>query len=166
MTSAPTPPTRVPPNEAPQILMVDDDPVFLGAGSLAIRRGGMVVHTAPDAQAAIALSQRFRPTVLVTDMQMPGMDGVDLFTYLRERFPLVRGILVSAHVDGENLLRIARSGIHSVLCKSDLNISALRQAVFSQLQEADRWVELLGRFQSGVTTAVQRRQKNATKEPS
>ena len=158
---------RLPITESPQILMVDDDPVFLGSGAMAVRRGGMVVHTAPDAARAIQLAERFRPTVLITDMQMPGMDGVDLFIYLRDRFPLLRTILVSAHVDGDNLLRIARSGIHCVLCKDGLNVSALRQAVFSQLQEADRWRELLGRFEASTVEATLRRSESRhTKVPS
>lgn len=65
--------------EAVRLLLVDDDPAFLSmletlAGGLA---GFVVVGTATDATAAVELARSLRPDLIVADVQMPHLDGLD-----------------------------------------------------------------------------------------
>jgi len=60
------------------VVVVDDDGPFLSGFGRLLRLEGYDVLTAPDAQTALALCQRLRPQVLVTDLDMPAVDGAEL----------------------------------------------------------------------------------------
>jgi signal transduction histidine kinase len=80
------------------VLIVDDD-----VGNLDVLRafldGDYVVHEALSAEVALALLEVERFDVIVCDQRMPGMTGIDLLTFARERFPDVAGILLTAFTD-------------------------------------------------------------------
>ena len=58
------------------ILVVDDDPAIRDALALLLEEEGYVVHTAPDGLAALAVVARDSPDLVITDLYMPGLDGV------------------------------------------------------------------------------------------
>ena len=60
------------------VLAVDDDPGILRIIELLLSRSGFTVRTAPSAQSALEILKGIVPSVLVTDVQMPGMSGYDL----------------------------------------------------------------------------------------
>lgn len=62
----------------PAILLVDDDTSLLGTLSRRLTREGFDVTTAPSGPAALSALERGWPTVVVIDLMMPGMDGMEL----------------------------------------------------------------------------------------
>jgi len=66
-----------------RILVVDDEPDVREMLSLALAQAGYEVDEAADGFAALAKVSRYRPDVVVTDLRMPGMTGVDLLQRLR-----------------------------------------------------------------------------------
>jgi two-component system KDP operon response regulator KdpE len=62
----------------PVVLLVDDDPTLLGVLSRRLNREGLIVHTAPSGNAALAALDRSWPALLIVDLMMPGMDGFEL----------------------------------------------------------------------------------------
>lgn len=77
------------------VLIVDDDAdtldmLFLGLGAVGAR-----VQTAASAEAALALLQRWRPDVVLSDIQLPGADGFELLAFLRAN-PRLRRIPAAA----------------------------------------------------------------------
>ncbi|HYN63272.1 MAG TPA: response regulator transcription factor [Candidatus Limnocylindrales bacterium] len=62
----------------PAVLLVDDDPTLLGVLSRRLNREGLIVHTAPSGNAALASLERSWPALLIVDLMMPGMDGFEL----------------------------------------------------------------------------------------
>jgi len=69
------------------ILIVDDEPHVLRVLRLSLEREGFSVETAADGHGALAAMAVRQPEVLITDIQMDGMDGRTLCPLVRQRYP-------------------------------------------------------------------------------
>ena len=127
------------------VLLVDDDPVTLRSWVAILRCGGIESLTAHDGAEAIEIAMAHLISVVMTDYEMPAIDGIDLFTRLRRRRPLLRGILCSGVLDAEVLMRSIAAGFHLVLSKDQAGPSRIVQAVFDQCTQADTMRHLLDR---------------------
>jgi two-component system cell cycle response regulator DivK len=77
------------------IVVVDDNPLNLKLLRLVLRAEGYDVRTARDAEEALELLGGFRPRVILMDVQLPGMDGLELTRRLKAA-PATRGIVIIA----------------------------------------------------------------------
>ena len=66
-----------------RVLVVDDEPQILRALAINLRARGYEVDLAPDGEQALALAARHHPDVVVLDLGLPGIDGVDVIRGLR-----------------------------------------------------------------------------------
>ena len=66
-----------------QILVVDDDEDILGFVSYNLSAAGYQAITASNGQDALALAQKLKPELILLDLMMPGMDGIEICTELR-----------------------------------------------------------------------------------
>lgn len=85
------------------ILLVDDDDSVLLTSSIALRRQGHEVVVAGDAQQALRQLEKRRFEFLISDIQMPGIDGLELAARVRAISAAPRIILMSAHYDQRRL---------------------------------------------------------------
>ena len=69
------------------VLVVDDEPVLAELVSMALRYEGWEIQTAGDGETAIALAKESPPDVVVLDVMLPDMSGLDVLRKLRERTP-------------------------------------------------------------------------------
>ena len=77
------------------ILVVDDNPANLKLARVLLSADGFVVQTAADAEEAMRLLEGFRPAVILMDIQLPGMDGLELTRRLKAD-PATAGIRIVA----------------------------------------------------------------------
>jgi two-component system alkaline phosphatase synthesis response regulator PhoP len=66
------------------ILVVDDEPTILNTVKAYLEQEGYTVHTALDGVAALKAAQAFRPHLIVLDIMLPGMDGLEVLRRLRQ----------------------------------------------------------------------------------
>lgn len=105
-------------NEIRVVLVDDHTVVRAGLRALIDRLDGVrVVAEAADGEAALALVRPDPPEVVITDITMKGMDGVDLALALKQEFPQVRVIVLSMHSGADYVQKALGSGVSAYLLK-------------------------------------------------
>lgn len=100
-----------------RVLIVDDEPAFL-SGLSGLLSDTYTVYTAMNAEAALQILERERIGVIVTDYQMPGMNGLALLIEARRRHPRVIRVLMTAYADIDLVVRALNEGeIHRFIAK-------------------------------------------------
>src|SRR5215207_10164635 len=84
-----------------QVLVVDDDPTVSDVVRRYLERAGFAVTLAADGPAALAAAERHAPDLVVLDLMLPGMSGLDVCRRLRERsdVPVVMLTALGEEVD-------------------------------------------------------------------
>jgi two-component system, NtrC family, response regulator GlrR len=80
-----------------RVMLVDDDADFLKLMSTYLAREGYEVTPAESAERALALLQMAIPDVVVTDLRMDGMDGIELLARLQREHPALPVLIITAH---------------------------------------------------------------------
>jgi DNA-binding NtrC family response regulator len=94
-----------------RILVVDDEPKMRALLSMALTSEGMDVSEAESAEAALnALGRGDGFSVMVTDVRMPGMSGLDLVKRVRQDHPAMECIVMTAHGDAGTGVEAMRNG--------------------------------------------------------
>src|ERR1700738_3836728 len=78
------------------VLVVDDEPVLAELVSMALRYAGWEIATAGDGASAIASARETPPDVVVLDVMLPDMSGLDVLHKLREQIPGLPLLLLTA----------------------------------------------------------------------
>jgi len=94
--------------EQQRILVVDDERVIADTIGAILRKAGFTVDVAYNGLAAMESARCNRPTLVLSDVVMPGMDGVEMAILLRREQPDCRILLFSGQAATANLLRKAR----------------------------------------------------------
>src|SRR5437867_5531725 len=104
---------------ASHVLIVDDDPALLEAlpGALRRRMGGVTVDTADSAEAALDRIDARDYDAIVTDIKMPGMDGLELLAQIRTRRPDTPTLIVTGHGEHELAIHGLRGGAFDFIQK-------------------------------------------------
>ncbi|WP_370458942.1 ATP-binding protein [Aggregicoccus sp. 17bor-14] len=92
-------PVAAPGSSKGRLLLVDDEENILKSIRRVLRRGDWVIETALDAETGLALLERFSPEVVISDFRMPGMNGVDFLSRVKERSPRTQRILLTGQAD-------------------------------------------------------------------
>jgi len=103
------------------VLVVDDNPVDRHlAGSLLSKRPDLKVLYAENGREALRLLQERAPDLVLTDLHMPEMDGLELVVEVRKAFPLVPVILMTAFGSEEIAIQALQKGAASYVPKRNL----------------------------------------------
>jgi len=105
---------------APSILLVDDHPLTRdGLAALLAGHGFDVVGEAGDGLEAIDLARELQPDVILLDLSMPGVNGLEALPRLRQEAPSCEVVVLTASGDEQNLLAAIRGGAAGYLLKSE-----------------------------------------------
>ena len=99
------------------LLIVDDDPLSLGLLKEVLADECLTVITASDGAEAIALLHSHPVDVIVTDLQMPNMGGLELLREARRHIPHILVIIVTGYASLETALEAIKSGAYDYVTK-------------------------------------------------
>lgn len=116
-----------------RILVVDDEPAARTGLEKLLVQDGYQAFTAEDGTTALEQTAERSPDVVVTDLKMPGMDGVELLRHLRKQDPDLPVIVVTAFGDVSSAVTAMRSGATNFLTKP-IDFDALAVAIDKALE--------------------------------
>ena len=99
------------------ILVVDDDPDLLRLLGMRLGAAGYRVDGVPSAEAALDRLALQRPQLVISDVQLPGADGLALFDAIRARHPSLPVILLTAHGTIPDAVEATARGVYTYLTK-------------------------------------------------
>jgi len=102
-----------------RILLVDDEADFVKAMLFWLQSKGYSVITASDGKTAIELTKKSEPNLILLDLAMPGIDGIETLKRIRKFNQNVPVIILSAHVDELRAKILAPYNVSAVFYKGD-----------------------------------------------
>jgi signal transduction histidine kinase len=84
-----------------QLLLVDDEPGILKVLGISLADRGYRVLTAENGEGALRVFHEARPEIILTDIKMPGMDGIELLKRIKEESPNTEVIMITGHGEME-----------------------------------------------------------------
>jgi DNA-binding NtrC family response regulator len=123
-----------------RILLVDDEPDMLENCSRILSRQGHTCVTAANGREALAILERERPDLLVTDLKMPEMDGMALLRHAHELDPALPVIMLTGFATIESAVAAVKEGAFDYLPKN-FSVDQLRVAVERALRHRGLQVE-------------------------
>ncbi len=100
-----------------RVLLVDDEADLLSLWKLRLEGNGYQVSTALSGEEALAKFSMVNPHLVITDLRMPGIDGVALFEAIRKKNKAVPVIIITAHGSISEAVDATRHGVFSFLTK-------------------------------------------------
>jgi DNA-binding NtrC family response regulator len=116
------------PSSADRLLVIDDDRSLRQSLAELLAEDGYAVETAEDATHALARLVPLAPHVVLSDVRMPGLGGLELLRVIRERAPNVQVILMTAYDDMPTVVAAMREGAVDFLVKP-LDLHDLRRVL-------------------------------------
>ena len=127
----------------PQLLVVDDETEI----SDLLRRHfgylGYEVTTADNGVRALRVLESKRMDIVISDIRMPGMNGIDLLESIRSEYPMIRVIMITGYVTQENILACMRLGAEACIFKPLEDLEELEGVVANTWKQIQRWWRVL-----------------------
>jgi two-component system response regulator GlrR len=101
----------------PRLIVIDDEPALRRTLESHLVELGYEVLAVESATAALNLIAEFEPDMVLTDVQLPGMDGFELLAYLKEHQPELDVVIFTGHGDVQGAIEAMKRGAYDYLVK-------------------------------------------------
>jgi two-component system NtrC family response regulator len=119
-----------------RILVVDDDESLRWVTQAQLQQSGYDVAAAAEGKAALESIRQAPPELVITDLKMPGMSGLELLRTIREEYPEIIVIMVTAFGSVETAVEAMKAGAYDYITKP-VNMDELRLIVNRGLEHLD-----------------------------
>jgi DNA-binding NtrC family response regulator len=136
-----------------RLLIVDDESDIRDMLSRHFMLQDYYVETAGNGVEALQVMETKRFDIVISDIRMPEMDGVDLLRHIRDEYPMARVIMITGYVTLENALACMRRGADDCVFKPLQDMAELDDAVSLSHERLVRWQEKLRSLQ-GMKSAA------------
>lgn len=126
-----------------QLLIVDDELEICDMLSRHFRYAGFDVETASNGIEALEKLENANIQIIISDIMMPEMDGVDLLRSVRKQYPMIHVIMITGYVTMENALGCMRHGADTCIFKPLEDLGELDGAVEKAVMSLKHWHEKL-----------------------
>lgn len=109
-----------------RLLLVEDDPAIADVYAFPLRLAGYEVEIAADGEAALEALEAHPPEMMLLDIRLPKLDGLQVLERLRAAGNSLRVVVLSNHMDGDTIRRAYALGALEYLIKSQVTPTALR----------------------------------------
>lgn len=120
---------------AGSVLVVDDAPQILKALSDVLTASGYSVRTAPGGERALQIMESAQFDLVITDLKMSGMSGMDLIARIQERAPYLPIVILSGFGDMDDVIKAMRAGIADYL-KKPFSIDEVLEVVKREVKKS------------------------------
>ena len=139
-----------------KLLIVDDEKEIRDSLARRYKLKGYNTLTAEDGLEALKILSEEKINILISDIMMPRMNGVQLMKAIRQEYPMLKVVMITGYVTLDNALACYRYGAYNVVFKP-----------FEDLKELDDDIEelkrYLARWQNKLSTLVGMKSKTGTK---
>lgn len=126
----------------PRILVVDDDESLRRVTQVQLEQAGFSTQIAADGNEALAALQKTPAQLVITDLKMPGMSGLELLRRIRADYPEVVVVVITAYGTVESAVEAMRAGAYDYITKpvhaEELELVSKRALQHLQLLEENR----------------------------
>lgn len=112
--------------EMPTVLTVDDEPGMLLVISRILESAGYTVHTAENALTGLEIAKRVHPDIVLLDIRLPDMDGIDLLKEIKNIYPETPVVMCSGFGDVEAAVQTVKQGATDYISKPFRNEEVLK----------------------------------------
>jgi len=119
-------------DDKPNILLIDDEAIALSNLSHVLEREGYEVSACRDGESGLAEMQNTEFDLVLTDLRMPGIDGMDVLRHIRESTPEVPVIMITGHASLDSAVDAMKAGAFHYIAKP-FRLDEAREVVRSAL---------------------------------
>jgi len=119
--------------DKPHILLIDDEAIALSNLSHVLEREGYAVTACRDGESGLAAMQSTHFDLVLTDLRMPGIDGMDVLRHIHESTPDVPVIMITGHATLDSAVDAMKAGAHHYIAKP-FRLDEAREVVRSALE--------------------------------
>jgi DNA-binding NtrC family response regulator len=127
------------------VLLVDDEAEFVETFSERLAMRNLEVSKAFNGEEALQILETNKNTeVVILDVKMPGMDGVETLAEIKKRYPLVEVIMLSGHADVESAIDGMKQGAFDYLmkpCDMDQILAKVTEAAAKKRQHEEKIIQ-------------------------
>lgn len=131
-----------------KVLVVDDEEPILKTVRRALELDGFVVETTPDPAKALELVRTDEFLIVISDIMMPGINGIDLLREIKTYNGMIQVIMMTGYVTLGNVLDCLRRGANDCILKPFEDISQINRAVRDSVAKFEHWKDLLKRLEN------------------
>ena len=125
------------------MLIVDDEAEIRTSLARRYRLKGYEVDVADGGVSALTLLEKKPYQIVISDIKMPGIDGIELLRRIRAEYPMTRAIMMTGYVTLENGLACLRHGADTCIFKPLNDLTEMDRAVDAAILYLRRWEEKL-----------------------
>jgi signal transduction histidine kinase len=137
------------------ILYVESDLAMFASAAKMLSRNGFILHVAENGREGLRLFSELKPNVVISELNLPGMSGIEMVRQIRQLSPTTPIILLSASFDSERLIELINLGITSFIRKPVVEAelsSAIEKCLTGQLLSGEGVTE--GHVDSDVVIGI------------
>ena len=128
-----------------KVLVVDDEELVRKSLLKILKRDGIIGDGAEDGLVAVEMSKKIRYDIIICDIRMPGIDGIETIKRIKEKNPEIKTIIMTGYANNETPVRAIRLGVNDYIYKpfelEEFRICLMRNINLIKLEEKNRNLE-------------------------